>query len=410
MGISYDNLYNISNAGRASGRVTSARETVEAGSLMTDTQSLPFEIVRQSGQLEAAVQDIKGSTVIALDTESNSRHHYPEQLCLIQIYSGQKVHIIDTIALGDMAPLKGVLEDKTIRKIIHGADYDIRCFDRHFGFRICNLYDTSVAARFAGISEFGLAALIKNLLGVTILKSERIQQADWGRRPLSADALEYAAGDVHHLHALVEILERRIEELGRTAWVAEECVRVEDVRYSAPDVQTAYLSIKGAQNLDARGLAVLRSLTLFREEESLRQGRPPFFIMPDYTLIELAANPKADLTKVHGLGAIGLQRFGPGLRQALLDGQSAPPLQRPRVHYERPNPEQSACLSRLKSWRTALGVTLGLDPSLLWPTASLERLAKAPDTCDAEMLSSSVRAWQREQFSASLRDCLQTKT
>jgi ribonuclease D len=263
-----------------------------------------------------------------------------------------------------------------------------------------------VAARFAGITEFGLAALIKNLLGVTILKSERIQQADWGRRPLSADALEYAAGDVNHLHALVEKLEQRLEALGRTAWVAEEFTRLEEIRYSAPNLQTAYLSIKGAQNLDARGLAVLRSLTLFREEESLRQGRPPFFILPDYALVALAENPNADLSKIHGLGTIGLQRFGPDLQQALREGQSAPPLQRPRVPYERLNPEQSTCLFRLKAWRTALGAKLSLDPSLLWPAISLERLAKAPDSYDTEIFSASVRAWQREQFAESLRDCL----
>jgi ribonuclease D len=370
---------------------------------MTVSRPLPCEIVSQSTRLEAAVQEMAGSSVIALDTESNSRHHYPEQLCLIQIATRNKVYIIDTILLNELAPLERVLADSGIQKVIHGADYDIRCLDRHYGFRIHNLYDTSVAARFAGITEFGLTALIKSLLGITLLKSERLQQSDWGRRPLSAEALEYAAGDVHHLFDLREKLEQRLQGLGRTAWVAEECARLEEVRYTAPDLQTAYLSIKEAHKLDGRGLAVLHSLFLFREKESVRQGRPPFFVIPDYALITLAADPTTELSKVRGLGQTGLQRFGPGLQQALREGQTAHPIQRPPRIFERLSREQETRLSRLKAWRTAMGVTLSLDPSILWPTASLERLAKAPHTFDVEITSANIRRWQREQFASSLR-------
>jgi ribonuclease D len=376
---------------------------------MTDFSPEPYEIINQTARLEIAAQGLSGALAIALDTESNSRHHYPEQLCLIQIACGRQIYIIDTLALKELAPLKRILEDQGIQKIIHGADYDIRCFDRHYGFRIRNLYDTSVAARLAGITEFGLAALIKNLLGVTILKSERLQQADWGRRPLSVEALEYAAGDVHHLLALRDILEQRLRDLGRTAWAAEEFARLEEVRYTAPNLQTAYLAVKGGQILDPGGLAVLRSLALFREEESVRQGRPPFFVIPDYALITLAANPDINLSKVSGLGQIGLQRFGTGLRQALREGQAAPPIQRPPNNVERLSPEQAARLSRLKAWRSALGISLALDPSLLWPTSSLERLAKAPATFDTEILSAGIRGWQRDQFKSSLSACLQTR-
>ena len=152
---------------------------------MTISLPLPVEIVSQSAQLDVAVQAMAGSRAIALDTESNSFHHYPEQLCLIQIATCHKVHIIDTISLKELVPLKEVLVDDSIKKVVHGADYDIRSLDRHYGFRIRNLYDTNIAARFAGITQFGLAALIKDLLGVTIHKSKRLQRTDWGRRPLS---------------------------------------------------------------------------------------------------------------------------------------------------------------------------------------------------------------------------------
>jgi len=370
---------------------------------MTVSLPLPVEIVSQSAQLDVAVQGMAGSRAIALDIESNSFHHYPEQLCLIQIATHHKVHIIDTISLKELAPLKEILADDSIKKVVHGADYDIRSLDRHYGFRIRNLYDTNIAARFAGITQFGLAALIKDLLGVTIHKSKRLQRADWGRRPLSAEALDYATTDVRHLLALRETLDQRLQALGRTAWVAEECARLEEVRYTAPNLETAYLSAKGAENLDGYGLAILQSLFLFREEEARRQRRPPFFVIPDAALISLATSPTAVLSEVPGLGQTGLQRFGRGLQQALRDGLAAPPIHRPpTMAAERVSHEQIQRLSRLKAWRASLSATLSLDPALLWPTASLERLAKAPDTLGVELTSADIRRWQRDHFASSL--------
>jgi len=377
------------------------------GSILTGSLPLPVEIINRSAQLGAAVREMAGSHAIALDTESNSFHHYPEQLCLIQIASGHKVYIIDTISLDDLTPLKEFLADGSIKKVIHGADYDIRSLDRHCGLYIRNLFDTSIAARFTGITRFGLADLTRDLLGITINKSKRLQRADWGRRPLSAEALEYAAADVRYLLAMREVLDQRLQTMGRTAWVDEECARIEEVRYTAPNLETGYLSVKGAKALDERGLAVLRSLFLFREEQARRQHRPPFFVLPDAALVFLAGNPDADLSEVPGLGQTGLNRFGQELQQALRNGIAAPPIRRPRPgKAARVSEEQSRRLSRLKEWRTSLGSRLSLDPSLVWPLASLERLAKVPDTLSIEIASDNIRSWQRDIVASSLQDCL----
>jgi ribonuclease D len=349
------------------------------------------------------------SSVIALDTESNSFHRYPEQLCLIQAASKQNIYIIDTISLQDLNPLKKTLENNSIKKVLHSADYDIRSLDRHYGIRIRNLYDTSIASRFVGIVQFGLSYIIKDLLGVTIHKSKRLQKADWGQRPLSSEAIEYAANDVRYLFALQKFLDMKLQTLGRTTWVAEECARLEEVRYSSPNPDTAYLFIKGTHKLDGCGLAILRSLYLFREKEARRWRRPPTLLIPDVVLSSLANNPTMSLTEVPSLGQIGLKRFGRGLRKALHNGFIAPPINRPPViSTDRLNNKQIKRLSLLKIWRTSLGETLSLDPSLLWPKASLERLAKAPDTLEIELKSKDIRHWQREQFASSLQDFLKS--
>ncbi len=372
-------------------------------------QPLPVEIVSQPAQLSATLQDISESSLIALDAESNSFHRYPEQLCLLQIADRHKIYIIDVISIKELGSLGKVFEDNSIIKVLHSADNDIRSLDRHLKVRIRNVYDVKVAAIFAGINPFSLVSLVEDLLGITIPKSKRLQKADWGKRPLSSEAVDYAASDVRYLLALKEILGKRLQALGRAQWVAEECTRLEDIRYIAPDVSLGYLSVKGTQKLEGRNLAILKSLYLFREREARRWRRPPSLLIPDSVLSSLSSNPNLLVSKVPGLGQIGLRRFGKGLKQALREGLAAAPIQRvPNKSYKRWNNKQLKHLSLLKTWRSSLGKTLSLDPALLWPKANLERIAEAPDNIEEELESDDVRRWQREQFASSLRKVSKT--
>jgi ribonuclease D len=366
-----------------------------------------MEIISQPAGLHQAIQEMKESDAIAVDTEGNSRHRYPEQLCLIQIATRHNTYIIDTINLKDLTPLNEVFADESIKKVFHTADSDIRTLDRHGGFRLRNVYDTKIAARLTGMIQFSLVAIIKEVLGVTIEKSAQLQKADWGLRPLSAAAIEYAATDVRYLLSLREELDQRLEAMGRTTWNNEESSRLEEMRYTAPDLETAYLSIKGANTLDGRGLAILRSLFLFREREARRWRRPPFYLIPDSTLIGLAANPDADISDVPGLGQVWLQRFGVGLKQALIDGRNAPQIQLPvTVRPQSPTNEQTLRFNRLREWRASLGTSLLLEPDLIWPMNSLQRLSKAPDTLDSELVDPVIRRWQRDNFGPSLGEFL----
>ena len=194
-----------------------------------------------------------------------------------------------------MNPLGEVLADETVVKVIQGAEYDIRCLDREWGFRVRNLFDTSIAARFAGMQQSGLSFLTEALLGVHVPKDARIQKSDWSHRPLSQEALNYAAADVLYLLSIQQALESRLRTLARTQWVSEECARLEEIRYVAPDLETAFLSLKGSRTLDGQGRAILKRLFMFREAEARHRNQPPYYVLPHETLVHLASNPAADL-------------------------------------------------------------------------------------------------------------------
>ena len=365
-------------------------------------------LTTDQADLKATIELVSKQPVVAIDLEGNSFHRYPERVCLVQLATRDSVYLIDPLSIDDMSSLGGLLDDPRVVKLAHSADYDVRSLDREWGFRLANLFDTSIAASFVGVEQTGLANVLKELLNVDIPKHKKLQRADWTIRPLSDDLIAYAASDVLHLSPLYVLLTRRLKELGRLSWVQEECERLTRVRYSKPDTDAAFLSLKGSRDLDGRGLAILKSLTQFREREARRIGRPHFRVMPDSTLLALAQNPEADLQTVSGIGRFARQPLVKGLRQALREGTNAapvkrPPSQPPAYRQSRTERERSKLRLRLlKEWRASHGKRLGLDPPLLWPTSSLERLSREQTAAEEEVSSDEVRDWQCQEFAESL--------
>ena len=351
--------------------------------------------------------DILRSPFVSVDTESNGFFRYPERICLVQLATETRCYLVDPLAVEASEPLRRIFHDPAIRKILHSGENDIRSLDREWGMTVVNLYDTAVGARFLGLEKLGLGNIAEEVIGLKLVKDKRLQRADWGLRPLSDEALRYAASDVLHLKRLMDELVRRTDALGRSQWVEEECRRIEAVRYSPPDgPKKSFISIKGSSELDGRALAILRELAVFRDAAALKLGRPAFRVMPDRALVAIAQEPKADLKSLPGIGAYALRRYGKAIAKAVARGTASRPVDRRafrKPSTPRPTHEQMANLKQLKAWRSALAKQLSLEQSLIWPAYSLDRLARAPSKLEEEMHAPEVRRWQLSEFSESLR-------
>ena len=146
---------------------------------------------QQSWQNIAA--KLESEPLLALDTESNSLHAYRERVCLIQIATAREIFLLDPLAVTDLSALGRLLANSSITKVAHGSDYDVRCLHRDYGFTVRSLFDTEIAARFLGSSRTNLASVLEGFLSVEIPKSRSLQTSDWGRRPLSPLAMDYAS-------------------------------------------------------------------------------------------------------------------------------------------------------------------------------------------------------------------------
>jgi ribonuclease D len=355
--------------------------------------------IRNRGALESLVSEIAGGR-LALDTEADSFHHYHEKTCLIQISTGSGTSLVDPLAEVDLAPLGVILEAPEILKVLHGADYDLRLLRRDHGLGLCPIFDTMIAARLVGETRFGLASLLERHLGVKLDK--KFQRADWSRRPLSREMIEYAAADTRYLLELHGILDERLAVLGRTEWAAEEFRRLESVRWSETEKDPdAFRRTKGASRLDRKGLAVVREIWEWRDETARRRDRPPFRVMDDAALVAVAANrptsPEA-LARVPGIPRP--LREGKGSTEILRRIRQAverPPESWPTTRARRPRTDDPTIrrrLGELRRRRDAVAAELGLEPSLLAPRTVLESIAGCQLRGEDWRRSEGLRSWQ----------------
>lgn len=347
--------------------------------------------------------------MVAIDSESDSLHHFPEKVCLIQVGTAEgEVFLVDPLALRDLAPLAPMLADPAVVKVLHGAAYDLASMKRDFAFEIRGLFDTMVAAQFLGLPGVGLAALLKGILGIE--SGESRQKDDWAVRPLSAAQEHYAAEDVRHLFTLRARLMDSLAACGRAGWVEEECQALEGTpaadRVFHPD---DCLAIKGVRILDRRGLAILRELFVAREAWAHERGRPPFKVLGNETLLRVAAarpETRDALIQIPGCTPTVVARYGAGVLQAVARGLAVPPTDLPilrRPAKPRLAPAVERRIAALLAWRADAAPRVGLDPGLLLPRRLIEPLAqRAPADPPALETVDGMRRWRVAEFGAEI--------
>jgi ribonuclease D len=370
---------------------------------------VPYELVVSQPQLESLAKRLDTAEEIAGDLEADSMFHYRERVCLLQLATREGTHVLDPLVLDSLAPLAPVFENPGVRKVFHGADYDIRCLYRDFRIAVNNLFDTQIAARYLGIQETGLANLLERYFGVHLEK--KYQKKNWAQRPLPESMLSYAAGDAHYLLDLRALLRAELIAKGRLAWVEEECEILTRVRHAQKNEMPLFLRFKGAGRLDPRSLAVLEFLLSFREEMASRLDRPPFKVMGNIPILELAAQKPASLRalkKVQGLSPKQIGRFGREIVERVAQALSLPDSELPKYPHEKrktAGPSVARRVAALKEWRQEAARGLELDPAALLSNAQIHSLALAtPIPKEAGTLSGlkDVREWQVREFGPTL--------
>lgn len=325
---------------------------------------------------------------IPIDTEADSLHCYFEKLCLIQISVPGRDLLIDPLAPIDLSQLFNAFAGKEL--IIHGADYDLRLLRRVGYAEPKAVFDTMLAARLSGETQFSLAALILKYFGETIAKAS--QKANWALRPLPSQMIEYAVKDTHYLLEIATILEADLLRLGRVEWHRQACekaiVASSITKERDPD---EIWRISGSHELKDRSGAILRALWHWRDQEAQAVDKPAFHILHNEQLLRVAVDVDAGrevrIPHIHGGRR---QRFFAAAEAGLgVDEEEWP--RRERVPRPKFTPDFDRRLQDLKGRRDKLAEDLQLDPSLIAPKTILENLAANKMEILLKMMP-----WQRE--------------
>ena len=250
------------------------------------------------------MRELSAAPALALDTEGDSLHHYPERLALIQIGAPDgSVWLIDPLALPDLGALAPLFAEPERLLVLHAGDNDLVHLKRRWNFKFGSVFDSAIAGRFLGGRALGLDVLLETYLGVALPPSR--QKDDWSKRPLTTAQTVYAAADVQHLFALRARLIEELTKIGRLSWVDEECAAL--AAQPAPERPVdpdAYLGVKGARDLPPRGLAIMRELWELRERLARSADRPPFKVLGEDVLLRVAQSAPTDAATLCTLSGI----------------------------------------------------------------------------------------------------------
>jgi ribonuclease D len=348
-------------------------------------------VIDTERRLEAFLPVLRSATWVAVDTEADSLHAYPEKVCLIQISTVAGDRLVDPLARFNLDPLLDALSGHEL--IMHGADYDLRLLRKHHEFVPSAIFDTMLAARLLGLHQFGLSHLIERFLSVKLDKGP--QKANWAIRPLTERMERYARNDTHHLKALSDRLKTELEAKQRLAWHRESCARlVQDSTAHRPTDMDLVWRIKGSHLLDRPALAILRELWRWRETEAVAANRPPFFVMRHEALVQIAAAAVDSKPIEPFLPKHISERRRNGLLKAVAQGLEVAPEHHPglpRRINRRPGEGERRRFADLQKRRDAHATSLGIDPTLIASRGVLSDLAHDWDKFAGELMQ-----WQRE--------------
>jgi ribonuclease D len=367
----------------------------------------------------AALADLaRTSGRLGIDTEFMGEGRYQTLLCLVQVAvetdpsdpsaGDVRIEVLDPLDDGlDLSPLAAVLADPQIEIVMHAGRQDVALLRRVCRTQVTNLFDTQLAAGFAGLrAQLGYEALLHELLGVRLQKSASFTR--WDARPLSAEQIDYARDDVRHILQATTELQARLRERGRLDWAREECVALAATT-DERDPDTIFARLPRVNSLDPKLRAIARELVVWREETARAQDRPIPSVLSDAGLIEVAKRRPghmAQLEQIRGINESTLRRRGRAIIDAVERGRRRPPIP---VEGERPS-QPDALDAPVIALAEALVRTRALQEELAYELiaarADLQRIVLAMRDGNPPPDVRTLRGWRREVVGDELLELL----
>ncbi len=265
---------------------------------------MQYEYLKTQAELIDFCGELAGAASIAFDTEFVSEDRYRPDLCLIQVAVGGRLTVIDTHNVDDATPFWQALTQPGHQSITHAGREELRFCLRATNQRPNDLFDVQIVAALIGLEyPAAYSTLANKLLGESLRKGET--RTNWRHRPLSHRQIEYALQDVLYLESLRDVLQERLDKLGRRDWLAIEMSDWQ-AQVEAAEAREGWGRVSGISGLSPRQLAIVRELWRWRDAEAEQRDQPVRRILRDDLIVEMARRQTADLKHIRAVR--GLER------------------------------------------------------------------------------------------------------
>ncbi len=371
-----------------------------------------WRLATSADVVEAAALAADGGR-IGIDTEFMSEGRYRALLCLAQVVvdppeasDEPKVLLIDTLNGVDVGPLAEHLADPEVEVVLHAGRQDVAILRRVWDSELTNIFDTQIAAGFAGASaQAGYSNLLAQMIGRRVGKTASYTR--WDARPLTEEQLHYAAEDVVHLFELTDDLQRRLTSSGRLDWAREECRRLEGAS-DERDPEVVWERLPRIGQLDPRARAVARELAAWRERTAAAEDRPVGSVLADAPLVELAKRQPSDLRgleQLRGIHPSAIRRRGQDVLDAIARGRDAAPIPR-EEHRGRTQPADAPRIALAEALLRSRALEAGLAYELIASRAELEQIVDAARRGEPLPQVRTLEGWRDELVGGDLRELL----
>lgn len=357
--------------------------------------------------LDELLEELKGSTVLAIDTEFLREKTYYAKLCLIQVNNGYVQAIIDPLRVKNLKPLQSILTDENCVKVFHSGSQDVDILFHEVGVIPTPLFDTQMAAALMGFPlQVGYGPLVHAMCGVKLAKAD--SYTDWSRRPLTTNQLKYALDDVVYLPTMYQEMHDKLVKQGRLSWLDEDFAHLADPNRYENDPREMWHKVKRVSSLNRPQLAIAREVAAWREKEAMRRNMPRKWVLPDEALVDICRKaPKTidRLLEVRGLSSKLNVKAARQVLEAVKAGKACPQEDYPMLgKHPSGEPEISGAVDLLATVVDVRAKENGVAVPVLASRDELSRLARGHRS-DCGVL----KGWRYEMVGRELLEVLDGK-
>jgi ribonuclease D len=276
-----------------------------------------MQLVSTQQEFANICNKLQNESIIFMDTEFDRRRTYYAKLSIVQVATRDERIIFDMLQIEDSKLLGEILFDKKVIKVFHAPDQDFDIFYNMFKTLPNNIFDTQTAAGVIGMdSVMGYSRLCKAILNIDLDKT--MQTANWLKRPLRKELLEYAIKDVDYLIPLHRILSKEIDD--RNLWEtyharSQKLLDPKSYKFSPDKLLKRFF----LQDKTDKFCETLLNLLIIREECAMSKNLPRSFCATDEELVKLCEILPKNNNDLYRSGMLGRPLMKERYKEKLLN-------------------------------------------------------------------------------------------